>query len=70
MIVKRQDYSFLRLLFGMKGSIVPAIAPHIICSAILGALVCLVVKSNYLHPSTVEHLQISFGPFTALGMSV
>jgi len=70
MIVKQDHYGFLALLLVMKGSIVPAILPHIFASALLGVVACLLITSGYLSTSTVDALTISFGPFTALGVAI
>jgi putative membrane protein len=70
MIVKQKKLGFLGLLTEMKGSIVPAITPHIISSAILGVLVCLLLNTEYVDQTTADALRISFGPFTALGVAI
>lgn len=70
MIVKRHDIGFIGLLIEMKGSIVPAIMPHIICSALLGVLACFLISTDYFGSSAAEALKLSFGPFTALGVAI
>ena len=70
MIVKRHDIGFLGLLVEMRGSIVPAIMPHIICSALLGLGICFLITTDYLDSSATEALKLSFGPFTALGVAI
>jgi predicted membrane chloride channel (bestrophin family) len=72
MIVKDKNLSFLMLLVEMRGSIVPAIMPHIIISAMLGVVACILLKTKYLNleDQTVDALKLSFGPFTALGVAI
>ena len=48
----------------------PAITPHIIASAVLGVVACLLVKQGYLHPEAADALKLTFGPFTALGVAI
>jgi len=70
MIVKNPNLGFLGLLLEMRGSIVPAILPHIVCSALLGVVACLLTETNYLHPTAADALKLEFGPFTALGVAI
>lgn len=70
MIVKQNNLSFLQLLTEMRGSIVPAILPHIILSALSGVLACILLNTEFLHEQAADALKISFGPFTALGVAI
>ena len=70
MIVKGDRLGFFGLLVEMRGSIVPAIMPHIIFSALLGVLACILTETTYIHSSTADALRIGFGPFTALGVAI
>ena len=70
MIVRQKNLGFIGLLIETRGSIVPATLPHIISSAILGVIACLLIHTGYLHPSASDALKIGFGPFTALGVAI
>jgi putative membrane protein len=69
MIVKQHSMSFLQLFIEMRGSIVPAIMPHILASASLGVFACLVILKNN-SPLHESGFKISLGPFTALGVAI
>lgn len=70
MIVKRHDMSFLAFLIEMRGSIVPDILPHILFSALLGVVACILIKTELVHTSVSDAVTLSFGPFTALGVAI
>jgi len=70
MIVKHKKLGFLRLLIEMRGSIVPAIAIHILASALLGVFACLLIKQRYLNAAAADALKLSPSPFTALGVAI
>ena len=70
MIVKQEKLGFFGLLIEMRGSIVPAIMPHIISSALLGVIACILTETGYLHSDAADALTIGFGPFTALGVAI
>ncbi len=70
MIVKNHEMGSFRLLFDLRGSIIPAIMPKIIFFALLGVVANLILSQDLFGRSTDEALYLELGVFTVLGVAI
>jgi len=61
---------FFQLLVEMRGSVVPAIMPKIIFSAVLGVFANLVLTLDLFGRKTDSIMALELGPFAALGVAI
>jgi len=54
----------------MRGSVVPAITPHIIMAFLIGVIAVLCFELNLFGDSSDQVFTISMGPFTAIGVAI